>query len=47
MPFVIIHTAVKKSTVMFVKMGKFVKWGPSIVGYVAMPMPMPIHAQSP
>lgn len=37
MPYVIIHTAVKKSTTQFVKMGKFVKWGPSIVGLSLIP----------
>lgn len=45
-PFLVIHTSVDMSKKLFAKLGRFQKWGPSVVGLCAIPF-LPIFLDEP
>jgi fission process protein 1 len=46
LPFAIIHTAVDVARRVFTKVGKFTKWGPSVVGLSIIPL-LPLYLDEP
>ncbi len=45
-PFAIIHTAVAAGKKLFQKIGKFQKWGPSVIGLAMIPF-LPMYLDEP